>query len=308
MSGIWRRSRVREEGPSTVTPAESSNDRSARVSLRDLAQFGHRLALRFIRDGCLERAGALSFTSVLSLVPAAAISLAFLSAIPQFGQVRADVEYWLAGYLLPHASDAAINAFRSFVAKAGNLTGIGFVGLAVTALMLLWTVNSAFDTIWRVTRPRPLLIRLLAYWAILTIGPLLIGGALSLSAALMATGARYGGATFTWSMGWITPFIPFLLQTIAFTLLYLITPNRRVSWRDALAGGVAAAVMFETVKHGFAFYIRLFPTYDAIYGAIATIPVFLVWIYLCWIATLLGAEVAATLPEWRARDAAEPAA
>jgi membrane protein len=288
-------------------PAESAVRRRVLSALRELGQLGQRLALRFFRDGCLDRAGALSFTSVLSLVPAAALSLAFLSAIPQSGRVRADVEYLIASYLLPHASGVAIDAFRSFVAKAGNVTGFGFVGLAITALMLLWTVNSAFDTIWRVTRPRPLLIRLLAYWAILTIGPLLIGGALSLSGSLLATGARYGGEAFTWSMGWITPLVPFLLQTAAFTLLYLIAPNRRVWWRDALAGGIVAALVFEAAKHGLAFYIRLFPTYDAIYGAIATIPVFLVWIYLCWVATLLGAEVAATLPEWRERDEMEPA-
>ena len=298
---------IESEGHQPVAAAESALRRRVLAVLRDLGQFGRRLALRFTRDGCLERAGALSYTSVLSLVPAAALSLAFLSAIPQSGRVRADVEYLIASSLLPHASDMAINAFRSFVAKAGNVTGVGFIGLAITALMLLWTVNSAFDTIWRVTRPRPLLIRLLAYWAILTIGPLLIGGALSLSASLLATGVRYGGTAFTWSMGWITPLVPLLLEITAFTLLYLIAPNRRVVWRDALAGGIVAALVFEAAKHGFALYITLFTTYNAIYGAIATIPVVLVWIYLSWIATLLGAEVAATLPEWRARNEAEPA-
>jgi membrane protein len=298
---------IESEGHQPTAPTGSATRRWVLAVLRDVGRFPRRLTLRFIRDGCLERAGALSFTSVLSLVPAAALSLAFLSAIPQSGGVRADVEYWIAGYLLPHASDVAINAFRSFLAKAGNVTGFGFIGLAITALMLLWTVNSSFDTIWRVTRPRPLLVRLLAYWAILTVGPLLIGGALSLSGLLLATGTRYGGEAFTWSVGWITPLVPFLLQITAFTLLYLIAPNRRVLLGDALVGGVAAAVVFEAVKHGFALYIRLFPTYDAIYGAIAAIPVFLVWIYLCWIATLIGAEVAATLPEWRARDDTEPA-
>jgi membrane protein len=302
------RGMIESEGHQQAAPAGSTNRRGTQAVLRDFGQFARRLALRFFRDGCLDRAGALSFTSVLSLVPAAAISLAFLSAVPQSAGMRADVEFLIAGYLLPHASDAAINAFRSFVTKAGNLTGFGFIGLAITALMLLWTVNSTFDTIWRVTRPRPLLIRLLAYWAILTIGPLLIGGALSLSASLLATGARYGGQAFAWSMGWITPFVPFLLETIAFTLLYLIAPNRRVLWLDALAGGLVAAAMFEAVKYGLALYIGMFPTYGAIYGAIAAIPVVLVWIYLCWIATLLGAEVAATLPEWRTRDEMEPEA
>jgi membrane protein len=174
--------------------------------------------------------------------------------------------------------------------------------------MLLATINSTFDTIWRVTRPRPLLIRLLAYWAILTVGPLLLGGALSLSGILLATGQRYGGSAFTWSMGWITPLVPLLLQFVAFTFLYYVAPNRRVPWWDAACGGIVAALLFEAAKRGLGLYIVWFPTYDAIYGALAAIPVVLVWIYLCWMAILLGAEVAAALAEWRVRDKGENAA
>jgi membrane protein len=267
--------------------------------------FLRRLAQRFLGDRCLERAAALSFTSILSLVPVAAISLAFLSVLPQSEQIRAGVEEMLADYLLPHASGAAIDTFRDLVGRARNLTGISFIGLAVTALMLLATVNTAFDAIWRVTRPRPLMIRLLAYWAILSVGPLLIGGALSLSGALLTAGARYGGAAFTRPMGWLTPYVPFLLEVLAFTLLYYVAPNRRVSWQHALAGGIVAALMFEGAKYGMALYIVLYPTYDRIYGALAAIPVALVWIYLCWVATLLGAEVAATLLERREQREAE---
>jgi membrane protein len=274
--------------------------------LSESCLFLHRLGLRFVDDGCLERAAALSYTTVLSLVPVAAISLAFLSALPQSERIRAHAQELLADYLLPHASEAAIGTFRNLVERAGSLTGLGFIGLAITALMLLTTVNAAFDRIWRVTHPRPLVIRLLAYWAILTVGPLLIGSALSLSGVVLAAGERYVGATFARPMGWLTPLIPFLLQIVAFTFLYFIAPNRRVLWQDALAGGIAAALLFEGAKHGMALYIVLYPTYDWIYGALAAIPVVLVWIYLCWIATLLGAEVAATLLERRERrDEAE---
>ncbi len=280
---------------------------AANGALRDAGQFARHLLRRFVADGCLERASALSFTTVLSLVPVAAISLAFLSAVPASGRLRVEVEELLASYLLPHASQAVVDVFRTFVGKARGLTGFGFVGLAVTALMLLATINSTFDTIWRVTRPRPLMIRLLAYWAILTVGPLLLGGALSLSGVLLATGERYGGSAFTWSMGWITPLVPLLLQFVAFTVLYYVAPNRRVPWRDAACGGIVAALLFEAAKRGLGLYIVWFPTYDAIYGALAAIPVVLVWIYLCWTAIRLGAEVAAAMAEWRARDKGENA-
>jgi uncharacterized BrkB/YihY/UPF0761 family membrane protein len=191
-------------------------------SRADVGKFLHTLARRAVGDLCVERAAALSFTAVLSLVPALAVSLAFLSV---------------------------------------------------------------------------------AYGGILTVGPLLMGLALSISGLLLATGERYAGAAFTWSMGWITPILPFLLEIGAFTLLYQMVPNCRVAWRDSLAGGAAAGLLFEGVKRGFAVFIVWFPTYDAIYGALAAFPVLLAWIYLCWLATLVGAELAAALPEWRAQRA-----
>jgi membrane protein len=261
---------------------------------------------RFLDDLCLERAAALSYTSVVSLVPAAAVSLAFLSALPQSDALRADVEGLFMQYLLPTEGETAVVAFRTFIAKAAGLSALGFVGLAFTAMMLLVTVNAAFDTIWRVHRPRPLVVRLLAYWAILTVGPLLMGVALSISGLLLTTGERYAGEAFTWSIGWVTPLVPLLLEAAAFTLLYYVVPNCPVRLRDSLVGGAAAALIFEGAKHGFALYIVWFPTYNAIYGAIAAIPVLLAWIYLCWIATLVGAELAAALPEWR-RQVAEGA-
>ena len=274
-------------------------------SRADVLRFLRSLAQRFLNDLCLERAAALSYTAVLSLVPAVAVSLAFLSALPQSDELRSAVEDLLTRYLLPHAGETAVMAFRTFIGKAAGLSAVGFIGLAVTAMMLLITVNSAFDTIWRVSRPRPLLIRLLAYWAILTVGPMLIGTALSISGLLVATGERYGGSAFTWSIGWFTPIVPFVLEAAAFTLLYQVVPNCPVAWRDSLAGGVVAALLFEGAKHGFAVYIVWFPTYNALYGTLAAIPVFLVWIYLCWIATLVGAELGAALPDWRSRPQGE---
>ena len=271
------------------------------ASRADALDFFLHVVRRFLDDLCLERAAALSYTAVLSLVPAAGVSLAFLAAFPQSDELRAAIEGLLTRYLLPNAGDTAVAAFRTFLGKAAGLSALGFLGLAVTAMMLLVTVNSAFDTIWRVRQPRPLLVRLLAYWTILTIGPFLIGMALSISGLLLATGERYGGSAFTWSMGWFAPLLPFMLEVAAFTLLYYAAPNCPVRWRDSLAGGGVAALLFEGAKHGFAVYLVWFPTYNALYGALAAIPVFLAWIYLCWIATLVGAELAAALPEWRSR-------
>ena len=294
--------------PEDSRPAETappSKRRRLFASRADVTLFVRTLARRFLNDLCLERAAALSYTAVVSLVPAAAVSLAFLSSLPQSDTLRSDVEDLLTRYLLPNAGETAVQAFRTFIGKAAGLSALGFLGLAVTAIMLLITVNAAFDAIWRVTRPRALLVRLIAYGAILTVGPVLIGIALSISGVLLATGEHYAGEAFAWSVGWITPIVPFLLEVAAFTLLYHVVPNRRVAWRDSLAGGIVAALLFEGAKHGFALYIIWFPTYNAIYGTLAAIPVLLAWIYLCWIATLVGAELAAVLPEWRSRPAGD---
>jgi membrane protein len=283
----------------SVSPPERQRVFALRA---DIGPFLLTVAQRAVADLCVERAAALSFTAVLSLVPALAVSLAFLSALPAAGALRTDVEEMLTRFLLPTAGETVVQVFRNFIGKAIGLSAVGFIGLAATAIMLLVTVNSAFDRIWRVKRPRPLLIRLVAYGGILTVGPLLMGLALSISGLLLATGERYAGAAFTWSMGWITPILPFLLEAAAFTLLYQMVPNCRVAWRDSLAGGAAAGLLFEGAKRSFALYVVWFPTYDAIYGALAAFPVLLAWIYLCWLATLVGAEMAAALPEWRARQ------
>ncbi|HEY7688681.1 MAG TPA: YihY family inner membrane protein [Dongiaceae bacterium] len=254
---------------------------------------------RLLADRCMQVAAALSFTTILSLVPFLAISLSFISAFSQFGDLRNQVETLLTQNLLPQAGETAVEQFRSFVAQTQRLTGLGIFGVAVTAIMLLATINHAFDVIWRVQRPRPLLIRFLAYWAILTLGPLLIGAALSVSGLLFAAGERVAGVAFKESVAWVAPLMPLVLQAVAFTLLYLIAPNRHVKFSDALIGGAVAAVAFEIVKRAFALYLVFFPSYEAIYGAVAAIPIFLLWIYCCWVTVLLGAEVTASLPEAR---------
>lgn len=289
--------------PAGAEPEAAGSATGLMSQLRDLGlgllHLLEHAAKRLVADRCMQVAAALSFTTLLSLVPFLAISLSFISAFSEFADIRIAVENLLTQYLLPQAGEAAVEQFRSFVAQTQKLTGLGIFGVAATALMLLATINHAFDVIWRVQRRRPMLISFLAYWAILTLGPLLIGAALSATGILFAAGERVGGDYFTVPAAWITPLMPLLLEAMAFTLLYLIVPNRRIKFTDALIGGVVAAVIFEIVKHSFALYLVFFPTYEAIYGAVAAIPIFLLWIYCCWATVLLGAEVTASLPEAR---------
>jgi membrane protein len=253
---------------------------------------------RFLADGGLRTAAALSYSSLLAMVPLFAISLAILSAFDAFEQVRVDLQLMLFESMMPDASLAVSDHFATFLNNANRMTGVGIVGLGVVAVLLLNTITGGLNAIWRVSEPRSLVLRMLVYWALLTLGPLLLGASLSLSS--------YAFAAVQWSgvEDYTPPFLsarilPVLLSTLGFTLMYMVVPNRSVRLKHAFLGALASALLLETLKASFGLYLRNFPTYQVIYGALAALPIFLLWMYLSWAVVLLGAEFAASLPEWR---------
>lgn len=265
--------------------------------LRSL-DFVRYVLVRFLQHNCTEVAASLTFTTLLSLVPLIAIALSIVAAFPAFTEYSDQIKGFILTTMVPEAANRVIGVYmQKFADNAVQLTAIGTAFLGVTALALMFTIDKALNAIWRVTRLRPFIHRLLIYWAILTIGPLLIGASLSLTSWLI--GMSMG---LTQDIPGINVALlrlaPLLLTSIAFSIPYLIVPNRRVAWRHAIAGGVAAAVGFEIMKQGFAFYITNFPTYQAVYGAFAILPIFLLWIYLSWLMVLLGAVIAASLSSW----------
>lgn len=271
-------------------------------SLLDLPNILLYASKRFIKDSCARSAAALSYSSLLALVPLMTIALTILSAFPAFSEARVQLQSWVFRNFLPDAGIEISDQLTSFVENATQTTGIGVLALAVTALLLLSTINSAFNAIWRVADQRALFLKLLVYWALLTLGPLLIGASLSLSSYGFAMVEWSGIDGYTRSFFNVTQFLPALLSIIAFTLLYLVVPNRPVRFRHAVFGAAVAAFLFELLKKGFALYLTHFPSYQALYGALAAVPIFLVWMYLSWAVILFGAEIAASLPEWRANS------
>jgi membrane protein len=266
-----------------------------------LARFAELLrvvARRFKEDRGLQTASSLTFTSLLSLVPIITVALTLLSAFPVFHGMSGVIEEWVFDNMVPESADIIEQYANQFVENAAHLTAVGIVFLAVTAIMLLVTIDDAFNNIWRVRRPRPLLQRVLIYWALITVGPLLIGASLSLSSWLMSASAGWT-QDIPYASVTLIKFSAIALTCIALALLYFAMPNRPVSAKDALIGGVLAGVVFELTKHGFGFFITHFPTYKLVYGAFAAVPVFLMWLYVSWLVVLLGAVVVAALPEWR---------
>jgi membrane protein len=260
---------------------------------------------RFNKDGCFAAAGALSYTALVSLVPLAAIALGSLSVFPIFGQLHDQILALVFRNFVPSIGEQAAWWFRTFANSAAQTTAIGVVGIAATGVLLLVTVEDQLNVIWRVTSPRPWGQRVLAYWTLITLGPLLVGLSLSLSTyfEIAARHVGFGQQAFQWiESGWLHGLartVPALLEFIALTLLYWLIPNCAVRWKDAALGALIATLAIELLKVGFTVYIGAMSYYQTVYGALAAIPIFLLWMYISWMAVLLGAEAAAALPNWR---------
>ncbi len=264
--------------------------------------FGY-VARRFLADGCPLQAAGLGYVSLLAIVPLFAIGLAVLAGFPAFEPWRAQVQAFLLEVLVADAGAEASAQLTIFVENASRMTGPGLAFLALAAILLMAEINGALNTIWRVAEPRPLALRLAIYWAVLTLGPLLIGASLSVSGYAFAAVEWFGVEAVAGGLVDLSWLLSFALAVLGFAFLYFVVPNRAVQPWHALAGGLVAALLFEFLKRGFGLYLAYFPTYQVVYGALAAIPVFLVWMYLAWTAALFGAEVAAALPEWRAARA-----
>ncbi len=253
---------------------------------------------RFIAHHCLTSAASLSFTSLLAIVPLAAIGIAILSAFPVF----AGIGDMLTGFVLrnftPDANAAIQDTFRSLVTNAGNLTGVGILFLIFTSTMLLYEVEITFNEIWQVQEKRTLMARITIFWTVMSLGPILIGLGLSVTAPYFA-GVLTGDGAAAQSIGLLAYLLPITLEIAGFGLLYMALPNVQVAFRHAAIGGVIAGLLFEVLKYGFGVYIRNFAAYDAIYGALSALPVFLIWTYLSWAVILFGGVVTAELPKLR---------
>lgn len=279
--------------------------RSAKARLRSIRLLGWRLSevfrlcrfawRRIAEEQLAQVAGSLTFTTVLALVPTLTVALAIFTVFPLFNTFRASLEAYFIQSLMPKAISTNILGYLNlFATKASRLSAFGAVALMVTALATLATIDKVFNQIWRVRQKRPVVKRMLVYWALITLAPLLLGVSLTATSYLFAATSDVVGA-LPGSKALYT-LASLALSTCAFALLYMVVPNRPIEWRDVLWGGLVAGLLFEIAKRIFASFVVHLPSYTVVYGAIALIPIFLVWIYTCWMITLFGAVVAASLP------------
>lgn len=254
---------------------------------------------RLMRDNLTQVASSLTFTTVLAIVPLLAVILSLFTAFPLFTDFKESLDAFLTNNLMPPSmSENIMSYLNTFAQQASRLTTIGVGFLIVTSIMLMMTIDEALNKIWHIRRQRPISQRILVYWAILSLGPIMLGASLWATAFLAR---EKFGLTDDLSLlsSILVSLIPILLSVIGFTLLYLVAPNGKVALKDALIGGFTTALLLEIMKAGFTYYITRFPSYTLIYGTFATIPLFLLWIYLSWLVVLFGASVTAIAPQIR---------
>jgi membrane protein len=254
---------------------------------------------RWTEDRCPQIAASLTYTTLLALVPVFAIVVAMLSTMPFFEQVMVRLKIFLLLNLVPDlAGKIIIEYMEPFARNAARVTGISFAALFVVGIGMMWTVDRSLNTIWRVRRNRPWPVSLLSYAALLAIGPFLVGISVTVTTYLLTLSAGVTDVPKDFRP-YLLKLAPIAVSSLAFFIAYQVVPHRRVPWPHALAGGLVAALLFEAMKDVFAHYIVKAPAYSAVYGTFATIPLFLLWVYLSWLVILFGAEVTVSIGYWR---------
>lgn len=260
-----------------------------RASLLKTVYFTRFFLRHFYTLRGMQTASFLAYTTLLSLVPLVAVMFGLFGQVSILRGVSESIQDFIFSNFVPQFGWTVQGYIVAFSDKASQLTISGCVVLIVIALMLMATIDNTFNRIWFVRNKRNPMARLLVYWAVLTMSPILIGVGLASTSYLLSIPVVADVDTSLNLKARLLSWLPFLTTSVAFTLLYILVPNCYVPKRYALVGGVVCAVLFEVAKFGFGLYVRAMPGYETIYGAISVIPLFLIWLYVSWVIVLLGA-------------------
>ncbi|MCE2596581.1 virulence factor BrkB family protein [Motilimonas cestriensis] len=274
-----------------------------------LAFFTH-LFYRSREDRVKVTAGYLAYVTLLSLVPMLAVVFSVMSAFPVFQEMQGLIEDFVYSNFVPAAGDAVRENLSGFIANTSKMTAMGIAALMVVALLLISAIDQNLNHIWRVKKKRNIASAFAMYWMVLTLGPVIVGSSIAMSSYVVSMNFITDPDLITHGQKMLA-LLPLLISTLMFLGVYTLVPNIRVKVRHAIVGALVAAILFELSKKGFAFYITQFPSYEAIYGALAAIPILFVWVYLSWTIVLFGAEFTAALgdyPGLTVLDKKQPAA
>ncbi len=234
----------------------------------------------------MTKASALTYTTLLSLVPLMAVSLAMLSAFPVFDVIQNKIQNFIFDNFVPASGEVVQTYLKKFADQAASLSVFSILFLLTTVILLFYSVKTTFNDIWGVSIRHRSIWAIVSYWLIISLIPIIVSFSLLLlsytvSLPIVAKLAHNAGISLVF-----IKMAPFLLGAAAFTFLYIVIPSCKVPFRIGLVSGLLAATLFEFAKKGFALYVSFIPTYDLIYGTMAAIPLFLIWLYVCWVLTL----------------------
>ena len=269
--------------------------------LADLSKFPWRntaitLRQRFRDDHLGLTASSLTFTTSIALVPFFTVALAIFTAFPMFAKLQGTLQVWLVESLIPdNIARQVLGYLTQFTRQASRLGVAGLAVLVVTAIALVLTIDRTLNSIWRVRKPRPFGQRVLIYWAAVTLGPLLLAASLAATSYVLPL-LRNGAAAPEAILQFLVDTLEFVCLAGSLAALYHYMPNTYVKWTHAWVGGGFVALGIAAAKKLLSVYLGLVPSYSAVYGAFATLPILLVWIYLAWIIVLMGAVITAYLP------------
>jgi membrane protein len=251
---------------------------------------------RFREDRLGLTASSLTFTTTIALVPFITVALAVFTAFPMFAKFQDVLQKWLIESLVPdNIARQVLGYLNQFAGKASKLGVAGVAVLLGTALALIFTIDRTLNSIWRVRKPRPFAQRVLIYWAAVTLGPLLLGASLTMTS--YAVSASKGLVnTLPGGVGLLLDTLQFALVAAGMAAMFRFVPNTHVRWGHAWMGGLFVSAGMELAKKALAIYLSKVPTYSVVYGAFATVPILLVWIYVAWVIVLLGAALTAYVP------------
>jgi len=259
----------------------------------NMQNFSAFLFYRIRNDMIFRVAASLSYTSLIAVVPLIAVMLSIFSAFPVFDNVKEIVQQTIVENIIP-ATEAEITEYiNEFIKSSAKLTALGVVGVAITSIMLLSTIENSFNFIFKVKRARRITAKITLYWTIITLGPLLLGAAISIR------------GYFSFMPNAVQDFLlvgkvlPTILTLTILVIVYLFVPNKKLKFLNAFAGAVVTLCLFCLLREGFALFMSQNATYKTLYGALAVIPVSLIWMYLSWSVVIFGAVITATLEEYQ---------
>lgn len=260
--------------------------------------FLHLFWQRFNDNKLTQAAGSLTYSTMLAIVPLIMVMFSVFSAFPVFHEFTNALKDFIFTNFAPSAGDTVGLYIDEFVDNTKKMSAIGIISLILVALMLINAIDRTLNGIWQGTNSRPIFTSFAIYWLILTFGPILIATSIAVSSYIARLFETQAGLSFGQQL---LGLVPFLLTWFIFTLIYTVVPNKKVSIKHSAAGALVAAIFFTLGKQAFAWYIITFPSYQLIYGAMATLPIMLLWVQLSWTVVLIGAQLAAVLAEMRAQ-------